>query len=91
MRTNITRSLLSQIENNKANPSIKTLMGIARALNVPIGSFFVNDEPSMNMVVKADKRKVLRTRSGVTFYLLTPELNNHTMRNSPSGKIGSSL
>ena len=39
-RANVTSSLVSQIENNKANPSINSLMAVAKALNVPIGSFF---------------------------------------------------
>lgn len=80
-RANITSSLLSQIEKNKANPSINSLMAIAKALNVPIGSFFDDEEPepAFDPIVKADKRKVLKTQSGVTFYLLTPELKNHAI------------
>lgn len=80
-RANVTSSLVSQIENNKANPSINSLMAVAKALKVPIGSFF-NDfdtEPAYEPVVKADQRKVLRTKSGVTFYLLTPELKDHSI------------
>jgi len=80
-RANVTSSLLSQIENNKANPSINSLMAIAKALNVPIGSFFDDEksEPVFDPIVKADQRKVLKTQSGVTFYLLTPELKNHSI------------
>ncbi|MCP4401525.1 MAG: cupin domain-containing protein [bacterium] len=80
-RANVTSSLLSQIENNKANPSINSLMAIAKALNVPIGSFFDDLEPERNFdpVVKAEQRKVLKTRSGVTFYLLTPEMKDHAI------------
>ena len=80
-RASVTSSLLSQIENNKANPSINSLMAIAKALKVPIGSFFDDKEfdPDFDPVVKADQRKVLKTQSGVTFYLLTPELKNHAI------------
>lgn len=80
-RANVSSSLLSQIENNKANPSINSLMAIAKALNVPIGSFFDDEkpEPAFDPIVKADQRKVLKTQSGVTFYLLTPELKNHAI------------
>lgn len=79
-KANVTSSLLSQIENNKANPSINSLMAIAKVLNVPIGSFFDEEsDPTFDPVVKADQRKVLRTRSGVIFYLLTPELKNHSI------------
>ncbi len=80
-RANVTSSLLSQIENNKANPSINSLMAVAKALNVPIGSFFngIESEQTFDPVVRADQRKVLKTQSGVTFYLLTPELKNHSI------------
>ena len=80
-RANVTSSLLSQIENNKANPSINTLMAVAKALHVPIGSFFndLEPKPPYDPVVRADQRKVLKTQSGVTFYLLTPELKDHAI------------
>lgn len=80
-RAHVTSSLLSQIENNKANPSINSLMAIAKALHVPIGSFFDDEkpDPTFDPVVRADTRKVLKTQSGVTFYLLTPELKNHSI------------
>ncbi len=80
-RANVTSSLLSQIENNKANPSINSLMAVAKALHVPIGSFFngIESEHTIDPVVRADERKVLKTQSGVTFYLLTPELKNHSI------------
>ena len=80
-RANVTSSLVSQIENNKANPSINSLMAIAKALHVPIGSFFDDEKADLTFdpVVKAGQRKVLKTQSGVTFYLLTPELKNHSI------------
>jgi transcriptional regulator with XRE-family HTH domain len=79
-KAKITRSLLSQIENSKANPSIRSLKSIADALNVSIGSFFDDsEENSRSCVIKADNRKVLRTQSGVSFYLLTQGLKNHSI------------
>lgn len=69
---NVTISLLSQIENNKANPSINSLMAIAKALKVPIGSFFDDHELVTSPVIKAYKRKAIHTPDGVTFYLLMP-------------------
>ena len=68
----ITISLLSQIENNKANPSINTLMAIAKALNTPIDEFFDNTEIVTSPVVKSYKRRTIHTNEGVTYYLLTP-------------------
>jgi transcriptional regulator with XRE-family HTH domain len=72
----VTSSLLSQIENNKANPSVNSLMAIAKALKVPMSALF-NDEPVSNPVIRAGKRKFLKTQSGVTYYLLTPEPSRH--------------
>jgi transcriptional regulator with XRE-family HTH domain len=44
----VSASLLSQIENGKANPSVRSLYGIAEALSVSIDYFFANaaDESS---------------------------------------------
>jgi transcriptional regulator with XRE-family HTH domain len=75
-KAGVTSSLLSQIENNKANPSVNSLMAIAKALKVPMSSFF-DDEPIVDPVVRAGKRKFLKTQSGVTYYLLTPDPSNH--------------
>lgn len=45
-KANVSISLLSQIENGKSMPSVKTLHNIADALDVPLGQFFPNpDEP----------------------------------------------
>ena len=74
--TNLTKSLISQIETDKANPSISSLIAIAKALNVPVGSFFTTLEQPPGVVVKPDKRSVIKTKSGVTLYLLTPNLDN---------------
>ena len=75
-KAGVTSSLLSQIENNKANPSVNSLMAIAKALETPMSSFF-DDEPVADPVVRAGKRKFLKTQSGVTYYLLTPEPSKH--------------
>jgi transcriptional regulator with XRE-family HTH domain len=69
---NVTISLLSQIENNKANPSINSLLAIAKVLNVPVGSFFNEHEVESGPVVKSYKRRAIRTQDGVTYYILTP-------------------
>ena len=79
-KAQITSSLLSQIENNKANPSINSLMAIAKALNVPISAFFPEDEPvDVKPVVRAKDRKFIKTQSGVTFYSLTPDIQKHSI------------
>ena len=74
-KADVTIGLLSQIENNKANPSIKSLMSIARALNVHVSAFF-DDQDNSNPVIKSYKRRAIHTPHGVTFYLLTPARKN---------------
>lgn len=77
-KAEITPSLLSQIENSKVNPSINTLMAVAEALEIPIGSFFEEPVPEVSPVVrKADRRKI-ETQSGVTFSLLMPQITGHS-------------
>lgn len=73
----ITPSLLSQIENSKVNPSINTLKALAKAMDMPMGIFFEEPIPEEDPVVEKDKRKMMRTGSGVTFYLLTPKITGH--------------
>jgi transcriptional regulator with XRE-family HTH domain len=71
----VSRGLISQIELDRANPSIDTLRKIAAALDSPIAAFFDEKSPT-GMVVRRDERKTLRVpRSGLTYELLTPDLN----------------
>lgn len=70
--TNLTESLLSQIENNKAQPSIASLMAISKALNTPIAYFFdQEDSQAGSPVLRSSERPVVHTTSGITYYLLT--------------------
>ena len=43
-RSEVSPSLLSQIENGKANPSVMTLHNIASALDVPLAYFFPSEQ-----------------------------------------------
>jgi transcriptional regulator with XRE-family HTH domain len=71
----VSRGLISQLELDRANPSIDTLRKISAALESPIAAFF--DEGTSNgIVVRKEERKTLRVpRSGLTYQLLTPDLN----------------
>ena len=71
----VSRGLISQIELDRANPSIDTLRKIAAALDSPIAALF--DETALNgIVVRKEERKTLRIpASGLTYQLLTPDLN----------------
>ena len=54
---------LSQIENDKASPSLATLGAISDALDVPIAWFFMRDVPAP-IVVRAADRPVTATDAG---------------------------
>ena len=73
----VTRSLLSQIENNKTLPSLSTLQLVSQALGVPMGSFFESDEEADSPILRKKDRRRLQTRNGVTFYSLTPAMKKH--------------
>jgi transcriptional regulator with XRE-family HTH domain len=84
--TRLTASLLSQVERGLANPSVSSLHKIADALQVSIGSFFektdglsidVVDKPGLtniSPIVHESSRKVLSPCTGITYYLLTKDL-----------------
>lgn len=73
--TNLTESLLSQIENNKAQPSITSLMAISKVLNAPIAYFFDQDANHVKSpVLRSSERPVVQTKSGITYYLLSPNV-----------------
>lgn len=70
----VSRGLISQLELDRANPSIDTLRKIATALASPIAAFF-DEGQSNGIVVRKAERKTLRIpRSGLTYQLLTPDL-----------------
>lgn len=72
----VSRGLISQIELDRANPSIDTLRKVAAALDSPIAAFFDDEKPQSGVVVRGSERKTLHVpRSGLTYELLTPDLN----------------
>lgn len=62
-RSGLNVGYLSQIENDKASPSLGCLMAIADALEVPAAWFFVDDLPAP-LVVRADERPVSESELG---------------------------
>lgn len=94
----LTTSLLSQIENSKANPSINTLMTIAKILNTPLGNLFdtSDDGAPENPVIRKNERPVAKTANGIVYYLLTPHLEEKTIEVlysefEPGGDTGTML
>jgi len=76
-KAGISRSLVSQVEQNAANPSIETLRRIAIALGVPIARLFEEQHDAPNgIVVRKDQRKRLRVpESNLLYELLSPDLD----------------
>ncbi|MGD0724272.1 MAG: helix-turn-helix domain-containing protein [Spirochaetia bacterium] len=92
--THVTRSMISQIENNKSLPSLKTLQQLSSVLRVAIGSFFESEEDSETPVHKKKDRQPLKTKNGVNFSLLTKNVGHHNMEilynvYEPNGTTGS--
>jgi transcriptional regulator with XRE-family HTH domain len=81
----VSTSLISQVERGLTGPSLDVLWAIARALDVPMGTFFQVDGQSPTaqpydrasaMVVRANQRKKLGVTSSLTYELLTPDLQH---------------
>lgn len=70
----VTPSLISQIENDKANPSLATLMALAKSLNTEVISFFDRKhDTSASPVVRSAERVRLNGTDDWATYLLTNE------------------
>jgi transcriptional regulator with XRE-family HTH domain len=78
-------SLISQIENGKANPSVATLYAIVSALGISLDELFADPEPTerpdlpsdpqrieSGMVMRGDRRPSISLASGVHWERLTP-------------------
>jgi transcriptional regulator with XRE-family HTH domain len=63
-RTGLNIGYLSQIENDKAVPSIGCLTTLSDALEVPIAWFFIDEAPAP-VVVRRDERSVTTTQDGM--------------------------
>ena len=70
----ITSSMLSQIEHDKANPSLNTIRMIAKTLNVPMFRLFMTEEKKENPVVRKDARHII-AKNDVDYELLTPDMD----------------
>lgn len=78
--TGLSKSFLSQIENNKISPSVETLYKLSTAFERPIGYFFEDFEENTNFLVKKDQRKKIMIEVDLThFELLSPNLRNKKM------------
>ncbi|KFX57209.1 helix-turn-helix domain-containing protein [Clostridium botulinum] len=71
----ISTSLISQIERGKANPSLNVLELIAKALNVPLFTLFINDIDTDSLISKKhDRKKIYRENNDhIVYDVLTPD------------------
>lgn len=78
-RTGLSIGYLSQVERDLSSPSVKALRDIATALDVNISSFFEAPKSSQTgeqqYIVRENDRRHLRFRTGITDFLLSPNLN----------------
>ncbi len=72
----VSASLLSQLERDRANPSIATLQRVAQSLRVSIFALLPEDGSSGATVVRPDNRRKLVIQDGQLRYeLLSPDTN----------------
>ncbi len=75
-QASVSRSLISQIEQNSANPSIDTLRRIAIALEIPIAALFEErGTPSGLVIRKGQHKNLVLPESNLRYELMTPDLN----------------
>jgi len=85
-----TPSYLSQVERGMASPSIMALREIAKALNVPMFYFLIDDR-KQNVIVRKNERKVLQfPKSHLTYELLSPDVSQRVQMIRTRIKIGAS-
>lgn len=76
--TDLSIGYLSQLERQDADPSIRALNVIGKALGVGINWFFpdpdAGETPESEFVVRAERRRALRFASGLRDELLSPSL-----------------
>lgn len=77
-KTGVTPSLLSQIENGKASPSLSTLKSIADVFSIPIGSLF-DAAPARTALPPVTRRNAHRriiTEGNIRHDMLSAPLND---------------
>lgn len=72
--TDLTSSLLSQIERGLANPSINSLKVISKKLEVPLFLFFIEEPDLSTLVVRKGERKKIEFpgSNNIVYELLSP-------------------
>ena len=85
-----TPSYLSQVERGMASPSIMALREIAKALNVPMFYFLIDDK-KQSVIVRKNERKVLEfPKSHLTYELLSPDVSQRIQMIRTRIEVGAS-
>lgn len=73
--TGLTSGFISQVERDQTEPSITSLRKIAKALDVAVFYFFLEEENNTMIVRKEKRQKIRFPDSKLSYELLTPDLN----------------
>lgn len=79
-RSGLNVNTLSQIENSKTSPSVGTLQQLARALEVPLASFFESEPVSRRVVYAAQGRRPVGSFSNTRLENLGKDLMGNAVQ-----------
>ena len=72
-KTNVSQSMISQIERGQVSPSLETLWKLSHSLKVPVFSFFESEESNaVTLTRKGEGNLIKRVRPNVEYELLSP-------------------
>ncbi len=78
-KLNITGSLLSQIENGKISPSLKSLEALLGFYNVNLSEFFKQVEQKDYIIMRKNEAEGIVSKSGSIITLLASKLENNVI------------
>ena len=81
----LTASSLSQIENGKITPSVRTLESLVNHYRLPMSEFFRQLEQPDLVVVRASEQETIDDSSGVRITLLASKLENNALESYEIG------
>lgn len=74
-RADVSTGLVSQLERGLGNPSLETVANLARALGIPIGSFFAGASAEGNVVRSEERKKLVLGDGSLAYEMLVPDLS----------------
>lgn len=74
-RAGISSGLVSQLERGLGNPSMETIAGLARALEIPIGSFFAGATVEGSVVRRGERKRLVLGDGSLSYEMLVPDLS----------------